>query len=263
MKKFKNILIWLLIATYLIVILGFVASKREKMVCNAFEISISNEKLNKFISKEEVASILSKYKNQSVGTPIDQINTFVAEELLQHHPAVKRADVYTTVDGKLNVYIKQRRPILRVITRGMQNYYIDENGEIIPRLKQFAAFTVVANGNIAETFNPWTTKTLFPDKRDSVVMKKCIVHDLFKVAQFLDNSTFWNAQIQQIYVNSKQDMVLIPRVGSHLIVIGNADSLEYKFDKLRAMYRAFNEIGWNNYHTLNLKYSNQIICTKR
>jgi len=255
--------LWLVIGAYLVAILGFVAASRDKIICNQLEISISNEKLNKFISKDDVATILNKYRNQSIGTQIDEINTTVAEGLLYSHPAVKRADVYTTVDGKLHVYVKQRRPILRVVTRNSQSYYVDENGEIVPYLRQFAAYTIVANGDIDETFNPWKTKTLFPAKSDSVVIKKCIVLDLFKVAQFLDNNSFWNAQIEQIYVNTKQDMILVPRIGSQLIVLGNADNLDYKFEKLRTMYRVFNQIGWNNYKTLNLKYSNQIICTKR
>ena len=48
------------------------------------------------------------------------------------------------------------------------------------------------------------------------------------------------------------------------IVIGTVDNLAEKFDNLRAFYeQGLSKYGWNKYKTINLKFKNQIVCTKR
>lgn len=63
-------------------------------------------------------------------------------------------------------------------------------------------------------------------------------------------------------MNKSGDMELIPRIGSHTIIFGKAEDIDIKFRKLKAMYRVFNKIGWNLYKSINLKFKDQVICTK-
>ena len=51
---------------------------------------------------------------------------------------------------------------------------------------------------------------------------------------------------------------------SSSINIGNLDYLEVKLDNLLAFYEKIIKFkGWNYYTSLNLKYHDQIICTKK
>jgi cell division protein FtsQ len=127
---------------------------------------------------------------------------------------------------------------------------------------QYAAFTLVANGHITEPFQISVSRNLYPSSKDTI-LRPNIIYDLYKLALYIDNNDFWRSQIQQVYVNERQDMLLIPRVGSHTIIFGKSDNMDMKFNKLKLMYKAFNVIGWNKYKTINLKYNNQVICTKR
>ena len=64
-------------------------------------------------------------------------------------------------------------------------------------------------------------------------------------------------------MNSKYEFELIPRVGSQVIELGDADNLEEKFENLKLLYlEGFNKIGWNKYERISLKYKNQVVCTK-
>jgi len=84
------------------------------------------------------------------------------------------------------------------------------------------------------------------------------------LAQFIYNDELWRAQIAQVYVDNPNNIELIPRVGPHTIILGSADNFEHKLAKLRIFYQtALPEEGWNKYKQINLKYSNQIVCTKR
>ena len=88
--------------------------------------------------------------------------------------------------------------------------------------------------------------------------------NLVKIAHFLKNDRFWRNQIEQIHVTAKQEFVMVPRVGNHLIEIGKADNLERKFGKLKEFYiEGLNKVGWNKYATISLKYENQIVCKKK
>ncbi len=262
MLTIKHIFLWVIIIVYMFIALGFVYENRQKIICNKVDISISDEDMNKFLKKDDITKVLDKYKIKMIGAPIDSINTLLAEELINNSHAVRSTAAYTTIDGRLNIKVEQRKPILRVTNQKLQNYYLDETGQLIPMLKPYAAYTLIANGYISEPFDVTIERNIFPSKKDTFIMPN-IIYDLYYVANFINKDDFWQSQIEQIYVNKKGEMELVPRVGSHNIVLGNSNDLEIKFRKLKAMYRVFNDIGWNQYKTINLKFKDQVICTKR
>jgi cell division protein FtsQ len=83
-------------------------------------------------------------------------------------------------------------------------------------------------------------------------------------SKFISNDDLWNAQFVQLYLNRENEYELIPRVGAHIILLGDMENFSYKLRKLKALYlKGLNKKGWNNYEQINLKYSNQVVCTKR
>jgi cell division protein FtsQ len=261
MKKLKYILLLLFLAVYMALALSFVIDRRERILCNKIDIRIRNEEMNRFLKTQDIEKILEPYRYRIIGRPIDSVNTLLTETLVAKNGAIKNTSVYTTIDGKLIIKIEQRRPIVRVYNKRMQNYYIDDVGRIVPIYKQYAAFSLVANGNITEPFDVTVPRNLYPGKKDTI-LRSNIIYDVYQVARYIDNDEFWKSQIQQLYVNDKQNIILIPRVGMHNIIFGRADDIDIKFKKLKSMYRTFNVIGWNKYKTINLKYKDQVICTK-
>jgi len=152
----------------------------------------------------------------------------------------------------IHIEISQRQPLLRIINAGGQDFYIDRNGLKMPISPNFTANVLVANGHILERFT---------GKVDTLNTK--MAADLYKTALFLKKDSLWEAQIEQIFVNDKEDIELIPRVGNQRIILGNADSLEVKMGNLRVFYKkAMPQVGWDTYKTINIKYTNQIVCER-
>ena len=90
------------------------------------------------------------------------------------------------------------------------------------------------------------------------------MRDLYKFAVFLQNNSFWNAQVEQIHVLPSRNVELVPRVGDHLIYLGRLDNYENKLKRVKAFYeKALNQVGWNKYSRINVEFGNQIICTKK
>ena len=262
MKKLKNILLWVVLGGYLITILGFVAEMRDRIVCKGIEVNVVNDEMNRFIKKEDIKKVLDKYKLKMIGIPIDSVNTFMAEQLISKNPAVYNVAAYTTIDGLFKVKVEQRQPILRVINKNLQQYYIDDKAQVIPMRTNYTSYTLVANGNIDEPFDVSASRNIFPLKKDTILVPN-ILYDLYYVAIYIHRDDFWRSQIEQLYVDSHLDIRLIPRVGSQIIIFGKGIDIDEKFKKLKAMYRTFNQIGWNQYKTINLKYKEQVVCTKR
>jgi cell division protein FtsQ len=87
--------------------------------------------------------------------------------------------------------------------------------------------------------------------------------NLYRLTMYITPDKFLKAQIAQIYVNEQGEFELIPRVGSHVILLGSAEDLDDKFRRLFAFYKfGLNKIGWNKYNVINIKYKNQVVCSK-
>ena len=87
---------------------------------------------------------------------------------------------------------------------------------------------------------------------------------LVKIALFLQEDRFWREQVEQIHVTPKQEIVLVPRIGNHIIEIGKADNLEKKLAKLEEFYKeGLSKVGWNKYNKINIEFDKQVICTKK
>lgn len=90
---------------------------------------------------------------------------------------------------------------------------------------------------------------------------------LLNFVQFVEADDFWRSEIVQIVVSKGHDgapeIELVPRVGSHTILFGPPDDAAEKFDKLLTFYRhGLRNIGWHEYRTINVKYKDQVVCTK-
>jgi cell division protein FtsQ len=112
----------------------------------------------------------------------------------------------------------------------------------MPVPNNFSAYVPIATGYIEESYAK---------------------QQLYEFALFLQKDKFWNSQIEQIYVAPNSDIELIPRVGNHQIILGKIEDYTENLTKLKVFYeKGLNNVGWNKYSKINLKYKNQVVCTK-
>ena len=72
------------------------------------------------------------------------------------------------------------------------------------------------------------------------------------------------AQITAIVFDESNEIVLYPRVGGHKIILGEPEDFINKFRKLKIFYRqGLEKVGWDRYSMINLKYHDQVVCTKK
>ncbi len=261
MKKWLNIFFFLAIIAYLIVALGFTTTRDEERVCSNLKINLLDSMDAGFFNKRDVEKILLAPGNEILGYPVKNINTRILEARLMDNPYIKKADLFFNVSGELRADITQRKPIVRIITRSQHTYYLDKEGYILPAHGNFAPFILIANGYFTEGQELQKPVSVF-DLAENRSFREW--KEVLKLAEYIKSDKFLNAQFVQIYYNGDGDFELIPRVGAHQIILGDVEDLAQKFRKLRVFYEeGLKYKGWNIYEKINLKYKNQIICTKR
>lgn len=242
--------LWLISLSGLVLLMSFIEVKKVAQKCKDVKVILPGR--YNFIERDEVDRILLEAGGALVGRNLNDINIHKLENSLKNNPFIEYAKVYADMDGIVHVQIRQRVPVLRVINMANVHFYIDGNGLKMPLSDNFTAKVLVANGFIDEDFS---------GKVDTLNSK--LSKDLYRMALFIKTDTLWDNQIEQLFVDLKGDIEMVPRVGDHKIILGDADSLQTKFRNLLVFYKkAMPKVGWDTYKTINLKYANQIVCEK-
>lgn len=258
MNRILEICFWIFIIAYLVLVPGFIVDRLEKTPCNSIDISMPDSLTSRFVTKEDILTFINKRDEQILGYPIGRLNTREIETRLALHPALKKVEVYKTIGGQLHIEAIQKVPVVRIMSSNGRSFYLDAEGAVVPFSMKFTPRVLVASGYINETTEAMRELTIKNIDADSNLKQ---IHEL---GCFISSHEFWQAQIEQIYVNKKGEFELVPRVGAHRIILGSCEDYRNKFRKLYALYeKGLNKVGWNRYETINLKFDGQIVCTKR
>ncbi|MDR2385903.1 MAG: cell division protein FtsQ [Tannerella sp.] len=243
MKKIIFIITAILLVAYIVVVMFFFPQqKKADTVCKEVEIIITDSVEKHFLNKADIVAYLKSRKIYPLNKKVKNINADSIEKVLIKNEIIEKAEVVQTLSGKIKIIVIQKMPVLRIFTNS-GSYYVDTSGKTMPSNLEQAIRVPVACGNIEKSF---------------------AVSKLYKFALFLQNDDFWNNQIEQIYVRSENEVEIVPRVGNQTIILGSLDNFEKKLHKLRLFYKqVIPKMGWEKYSVINLKYKNQIVCTKK
>jgi len=240
MQKLIEIVKWILLLSVIVLLMAFSVNKQKLTTCNVFDVEIVSSE-NDFIDSKTVEEFLKNKNLHPSGKFRTEIAIDEMEKNIANHPSVQNVNAFSDIRGNIKVEIKQRNPIVRVQTVN-KSFYIDESGKKMPLSEVYTSRVLVITGNV----NYYK------------------IDELFLMSKFITDSPFWKAQIMQMHLEENEEITLIPRVGYQQIVFGEPINIEEKFMKLKLFYeKGMSDKGWNNYSHINLKFKNQIVCTKK
>ncbi len=245
------------------VTLGFVSGRMDNVLCDNVEINIIDSSKYAFIEPQDVVSLLKTMELKIWGYPVYDISSHSVEKVvLNNMPMVSRSRAWADIYGNFHVDIAQRKPIARIVTKTDHSYYIGSTGYLLPLSPNYTTRVPVVSGDIYQKL-PGNS----PMNIDSLIQKtgadNMMLDEIFQMVSHIYNDSLLKRQIEQIHVN-KNEFELIPMVGTHSIEFGTVDDMVDKFFKLKVIYyKGFSNLGWNKYSRVNLKYKNQVVCTKR
>jgi cell division protein FtsQ len=248
----KGMVLLLIVLLFLIGIVWFSMNFTGKnRLITAVEIKIQPDTGIYFISVQDAADLITKTVGNPNGQSAGTINLTAIETTFKRLPFISSSQVFVGLDGKLKINLVQRTPVIRIHNLAGETFFLDSSGVKIPHKGYFAPDVPVASGNIPELL------------KDSNRIRYTTTVDLLAVAKKIYTDPFWNAQFEQLYVDNFNDIILIPRVGRHSIVIGSSENIAEKLENLRAFYmKGLRNLGWEKYHTIDLRYRGQVIGIK-
>ena len=266
MKKFLKILeiaALVLMTGGLFALLGFTAIEHNNEVCKKYIIHVDYGKADVLVTEGDIYTVVKATGNLLKGQHLGSIDFERIEREIKRQSYVADAEAYMTLDGVVEIDVVQRQPILRIFNEKGESFYLDGLGNLMPLNPAFSARVLVATGSIMEPFSKkvcYLTDSV--RKKDSMECHS-VMNNLYKLSAFITKDKFLKAQIEQIYVDPNGEFELIPRVGTHIILMGRADNLEDKFERLFVFYRmGLSKTGWSRYNIINIKFKNQVVCSK-
>jgi cell division protein FtsQ len=218
---------------------GFSSQRNGRKLVTESVVEFSNG-ANLFLSHEMVNKLLIQKNGEVKNQPKSLINLHELENVVFDNALVEEAKVFMTIDGAIKTVIKQRTPIARV-NNGIEVYYIDKQGVKVPLSNNYSARVLLVSGSVNEED----------------------ISSIYRLVKKINEDAFLSKLVVGITKNYDKDYVLQTRRYDQRIQIGKIEDLNVKFKKLEAFY---NEVIQSNevkkYKTINLKFNNQVVCTK-
>ena len=238
-KKFIKYLLFLLLVMGVGFLYSFSSAKNQQKKVSKILVQFK-EGDNNFLTYGMVNKLLIQNKKTVQNQAKSVINLYSLEKKVLENPYVENAAVFLTVDGRLKTIIKQSTPVARVILKN-DSYYIDKHGVKVPLSDNYSARVLLVSG----LKNEEDIKVILP-------LVSLILED-----------NFLQKEVVGIAKTDADEYQLAVRSGNYKIDLGKLIEVDVKFKKLKAFYnKTFEDKTIKNYKVINLKYHNQVVCTK-
>ena len=210
--------------------------KNNSRIINKIHVKITPNS-SYFISADSIRNSINKY----ILTSKDSISLSRIEQEIDKNTYVEKSQVYMKIGQELNVDIKQKEPIARVITSD-SIFYLDKNSN-------FMSLSKLKSSNVPLIFG-------FSEYSD--------LKYLSEISLMIKNDEFLNKNISQIYIKDDQKIDLKMRGNNTIIEFGNNNRSKNKIQNLKAFYnRAISKNEIDKYKKINLRFENQVVVVKK
>ena len=247
----------ILIAIYLLLaFLSFDKKGDPKALCSKVNIDIADNAAGGFLDAKVIKERLQKTGFYPIGRQLKDVDTRGIEEMLRRSPFVKTAECYKTEGGYVYISVTQRMPVIRIKADNGDDYYVDDHDCIMPR-SSYTSDLIIASGNI----NRWYA-----------------INYISPLGKAIMQNDVWKNLIEQINITPNLGVELVPRIGDHIVYIGQlpeitdkskhdkdiAQFVDKKMTRLEKFYKyGLSQVGWNKYSYVNIEFDNQIICKRK
>jgi len=239
MKKYVTYLKTILFLITVLMVYSFTGARNENRTVKDVRIYFNKED-NLFLTHQSVNKLLvqnGKYVKKQSKLLINLMNL---ENAVQKHPMISKSEVSLSILGDLEVNVSQRKPLARVFKSNMNSVYLDIEGKEMPLSKHYTARVLMVNNKNGFIKN----------------------QEVFPLVKKINDDDFLKKNIVSIK-KDKQGYWVETRLNQQKVLLGSLNDINKKLKKLKAFYGyAANDKLACSFKTINLQYSNQVVCTK-
>ncbi len=238
---------WVTIASGMLLLLVAAVNKKNEELCKEVYVDINSVDENKFMDEMDVKYLIKAFtKTDLKGEPVSAFDLNALESMLEKNVWINDAELYFDNLNELNIHIKVRSPLARIITTDNGSFYIDETETIMPLSDKVSARVPVFTG--------------FPEKKNWNRADSNLIGEIKTIALSINKDPFWEAQVSQIDIIDSKTFEMIPVIGDHVVNLGSANNIDKKLKKLFIFYKeVLAKSGFDKYGRIDLQYKDQVI----
>lgn len=232
---------------------GTARASRNGTLCESLDITVKDSTESRFVTERDIREYIAAEYGNIDGIPVNDLDLKKIETILDAQSAILKSEAYCTTDGKLNISVTQRKPIMR-FQKGNSSFYADGNGYIFPMKSGRASYVVVIDGAIPLGLDGKKGKAVSGKEGEWLGR-------MTELVNYMLEHRIWEENIVQIHVRENGDLILVPRDGREKFIFGKPVSIKEKFTLMDCYYTGIVPAkGKDCYGTVDLRYEGQIIC---
>ncbi|MEM6802060.1 MAG: hypothetical protein AAF696_11695 [Bacteroidota bacterium] len=249
--RMRGIWFYPLVAITAMALLAMVNTYQENLELKDIEVAFVDQDDNYFLDADKVKSLITiEQERELIGERMGEIGLRELEQVLIANPIIKKAEVFKSNSGILNVEVALRKPIARLINNSGHYIYLDEEGHKFPDSRLYSARVPLIRGDFEETV------------ADTFVCET--LENALPVLKYIQHNKFWNAQVSEIAIKTSGEMIIYPQVGDMEIDFGFPENIVEKFDNALVFYKqVVSKVGWDKYKSLNVNVKGQVVAKKK
>jgi len=220
-------------------------SYRKHAVVRATDIRMEDVLEEHLVDRTYLKEILVKqFESDLSGVPVEYIDINNVESMFRSDPYIRDAEVFIDKKEVLQIRVKERIPLLRMMDEE-KSYYLDKQGVSIPLSKQYTARMPI----------------VFLTKRAEAALTDKKRMDLLKLINGVNAHPFTKALVDQIEVDQNWEYTILPYLGKEKIRFGSTENMNDKLENIRLFYKK--QIGqgkWNTCQIIDVRFEGQIVC---
>lgn len=240
MKLFSWANIRLVLMFALVIFLfSFTSKRNEERKLAKSKVIFLNDSVT-FIKHEMVNKLLIENKRDASSIQKDKLDLNKLEKSINSNPMIEKSEVFVSIDGVLKAVVKQKTPIARVFN-DEGSFYIDYQGNIMPLSDEFTARVPIISGEISKENKG----------------------DFDKLLRFVYKDDFLKKNIIGIQILPDGSLKMMNRNFDYEIEFGKIVNVKRKFSNYKAFFqKAVLDSSLQNYKKINLRFIQQVVCTK-
>ena len=256
-KKILKIVLWVITGAALVVLFAFGRKHYLETPLKGIHFELERNHKSGFVQKDSVISHAEAICDLEHQAAIGSVNLTKIQQLLDGNPWIEKSSAYIGLNDTLNIKAKEYEPVLRVFNQDRRSVYVTQDGVIFPSSPHYSPRVIIASGNF-----------MFPTPGKSSCVTDSIyaqtgISEALTIAMTINQDPFLTENIGQIYRNENKEYELMVNNVSARVILGDTIAVDDKLSRLAILldkYSGTEELA--TYKTLNLKYNNQIVCTK-
>ena len=121
-------MVWMLVFVGVVYVVVRAGSVRDKTACGNYTIRIEVDYgADTILYPADIEKIMLEH-DSIVGKPFNEIDIYMLESILKEHPYISDVIVFGDASETLHFTVAQRTPIVRIINKLNETFYLDETG---------------------------------------------------------------------------------------------------------------------------------------